>query len=75
MAAAAITTSSRATSGTVAARPEGMAGLDVIEVVLRDAADLDAIATRAESVGIPITKEGNGMRLRDPWGTAVALTH
>ncbi|MEX0406704.1 VOC family protein [Aquibium sp. LZ166] len=56
-------------------RPEGMAGLDVIEVVLRDAADLDAIATRAESVGIPITKEGNGMRLRDPWGTAVALTH
>lgn len=56
-------------------RPDGMAGLDAVEVIVRDATDLDAIAARAEGAGIPTTKNANGMTLRDPWGTAVGLTH
>lgn len=56
-------------------RTDGMAGLDQVGIIVRDAADLDAIAARAESAGIPITRDASGMTLRDPWGTAVTLTH
>ena len=54
-------------------RPEGMAGLDQIEILIRDAVDLASIAERAESAGIEITNDG-GITLHDPWGTAIALT-
>lgn len=54
-------------------RPDGMAGLDAVEVVVHEAADLDAIAARAEGAGIPTTKNANGMTLCDPWGTAITL--
>ena len=54
-------------------RPKGMAGLDEVEIVVRDAANLVAVAARAESAGIEIVKEAGGTTLLDPWGNAVTL--
>ena len=54
-------------------RPEGMAGLDAVEVVVRDAAQIDTIAARAESAGIDVTRNADGLAVRDPWGTAITL--
>jgi catechol 2,3-dioxygenase len=54
-------------------RSDGMAGLDAVEIVARDAADLAEVAARAESSGIPITTDTGGTTLRDPWGTAIIL--
>ena len=56
-------------------RPKGMAGLDRVEIVVRDAAEIASIAVRAESAGTPIMNDADGITLHDPWGTAVALTH
>ena len=53
--------------------PEGMAGLDAVEILVRDAADLSAIAARAESAGTESLKDTSGLTLRDPWGTAITL--
>lgn len=57
------------------ARPGGMAGLDAVEVVLRDANAADAIAARADDAGIPVEKADGALTLRDPWGTRITLTH
>jgi len=54
-------------------RPEGMTGLDAVEIVLQEAADLAEIAARAESAGIAITEHTGGTTLHDPWGTALTL--
>lgn len=54
-------------------RPEGRGGLDAVEIVVRDTADLATIAARAESAGIDISKNDGGMTLHDPWGTAITL--
>ena len=54
-------------------RPAGMAGLDAVEAVLRDPADLNAIAGRAESAGVESTTTTGGLTLHDPWGTAITL--
>ena len=54
-------------------RPEGMAGLDAIEIVVRDAADIASIAGRVESAGLESIKNANGLTVRDPWGTAITL--
>lgn len=54
-------------------RLEGAAGLDAIEMIVRDAADLAAIAARAETAGIDISKDDDGMTLHDPWNTAITL--
>lgn len=54
-------------------RPEGMAGLDRVEIVVRDTADFETIAARAESAGIEIANGSGGMNLLDPWGTAITL--
>lgn len=56
-----------------ARRPEGMAGLDAIELIIRDAADIANIVARAESAGIEATNDGDGATLRDPWGIAITL--
>lgn len=56
-----------------ARRPEGMAGLDTVEIVLRDAADIANIVARAEKAGIEPTNDGEGTTLRDPWGVAITL--
>lgn len=54
-------------------RPQGMGGLSAVEVIVRDAAALARIAARAESVGIDISKDDNGLTLHDPWNTAITL--
>ena len=54
-------------------RPEGIAGLDAIEIVVRDAADIASIAGRVESAGLESIKNANGLTVRDPWGTAITL--
>ena len=55
-------------------RPEGMAGLATVGIVVRDQATLDAIAGRAEVAGIPVEREAGGITLLDPWGTRIDLT-
>lgn len=54
-------------------RPEGMAGLDAVEILVRDARDITAIAARADSAGIASTRNTDGLTLPDPWGTAITL--
>ncbi len=54
-------------------RPEGMAGLDAVEILVRNPHDLAAIAARAESAGIASITNTNGLTLHDPWGTAITL--
>lgn len=54
-------------------RPAGMAGLDAIEIVVREAADIAAIAARAERAGFDSIKNADGVTLSDPWGTAFTL--
>lgn len=52
-------------------RPAGSAGLDRVEIILRDAAELDAIGARAEDAQLQLTPDGQ--TLHDTWGTAIAL--
>jgi len=54
-------------------RPEGMAGLEAVEILVRDAMNITAIAARADSAGIASTRNADGLTLRDPWGTAITL--
>ncbi|AXC50471.1 VOC family protein [Paracoccus suum] len=54
-------------------RPAGMAGLDAVGIVVRDGANLDAIAARAETAGLPVTQNPDGLTFRDPWGTKIRL--
>ncbi|MFX0547166.1 VOC family protein [Roseovarius sp. S1116L3] len=54
-------------------RPEGMAGLDAVEIVARNPQDIDAIATRAERAGIAGNTHIDSLTLHDPWGTAITL--
>ena len=54
-------------------RPQGMAGLDTLEIILRDAADIANIVARAEKAGIEVMKSSTETTLRDPWGVTIAL--
>jgi catechol 2,3-dioxygenase len=54
-------------------RPKNMAGLDNVEIIVRDPADIATIVTRADNVGIETTKDAEGTVLHDPWGTAITL--
>ena len=54
-------------------RPEGMAGLEAVEILVRDAMNITAIAARTDSAGIASTRNADGLTLRDPWGTAITL--
>lgn len=54
-------------------RPEDMAGLDAVEILVRDAADFAAIAARAEIAGFESIKDTGGLTLHDPWGTAITV--
>ena len=55
-------------------RPEGMAGLDRVAIVVCDATELSNIVTRAKSAGIANTQSRDATILRDPWGTVVRLS-
>jgi catechol 2,3-dioxygenase len=57
----------------VGKRPEGMAGLDAVEILVRSPNDLAAITARAESAGNASITDTNGLTLHDPWGTAITL--
>jgi catechol 2,3-dioxygenase len=54
-------------------RPHGMAGLDNVQIVVREPADIQSVAVRAESVGIEHANTTGGIMLRDPWGTAITI--
>lgn len=54
-------------------RPAGMGGLDAVEIIIRDSADIAAIAARAESAGIANTTDVRSLSLRDPWGTVITF--
>jgi len=54
-------------------RPEGMAGLDAVEIMLRDTAAFTSIAERADGRGIASTRNADSLTLHDPWGTAITL--
>ncbi|SIT73741.1 VOC family protein [Pontibaca methylaminivorans] len=54
-------------------RPAGMAGLDAVEIVVRDAEDITSIAARADGAGVASTRNADGLTLHDPWGTAIML--
>lgn len=54
-------------------RPERMAGLDAVEILVRDAMNITAIAARADNAGIASTRNTDGLTLHDPWGTAITL--
>ncbi len=56
-------------------RPDGMAGLDTVEILVRDPQDAAAIAARAEASGIPLDDHPGGLTLHDPWGTRIDLAH
>ena len=53
--------------------PDGAAGLDKVELVVRDLATREAIIARAERAGIPSAVSHQTAVLRDPWGTRIAL--
>jgi catechol 2,3-dioxygenase len=54
-------------------RPNSMAGLDAVELVVRDGATWGAIERRARAADLVIESDGDGTLLRDPWGTAIAV--
>jgi catechol 2,3-dioxygenase len=54
-------------------RPDRMAGLDRVELVVRDRAVRSAIEERARAAGLGTAAASDGTVLRDPWGTAIAL--
>jgi catechol 2,3-dioxygenase len=56
-----------------ALRPEGTAGLDLVQIIVRDAAIRDAILGRADAAGLSVDLSGAAPVLRDPWGSRIAL--
>ncbi|MBN9308495.1 VOC family protein [Devosia sp.] len=54
-------------------RPAGMAGLDGVEIIVKDPAEIGRIVAKAEAAGIEAVKSDAGTTLRDPWGTALTL--
>lgn len=60
-------------SGGAGPRPAGMAGLEDVEIVVRDPGRVAAVAQRATQAGIPVDNIENGIRLRDPWALSIRL--
>ena len=55
-------------------RSDGAAGLDAVEIIVRDAADIEAAIARARAAGLPVETDGEGTtKLRDPWGISIKL--
>jgi catechol 2,3-dioxygenase len=55
-------------------RPESSAGLDRWVVVLPTAGDVETVAARVRAAGIALGQRDGGFEVRDPWGTAVAIS-
>ena len=54
-------------------RPAGMAGLETVELIARDAAVRDAALARAEAAGLAPEARDGRTALRDPWGGLTVL--
>jgi catechol 2,3-dioxygenase len=54
-------------------RPSGTTGLDGVEILVKEPAEVARIVTKAASVGIEPVVSDVGPTLRDPWGTALTL--
>jgi len=55
-------------------RPASSAGLDRWVVVLPSAEDVEAVAARVRAAGLALEEREGGFEVRDPWGTAVAIS-
>jgi catechol 2,3-dioxygenase len=51
--------------------PEGVVGLRHFTIVLRDAAELDALRSRAARAGVPVEETAGGPVVWDPSGNAL----
>jgi len=54
-------------------QPQGTAGLESVEIVLRDPSEREAILARAEKAGVTASRDGTAAALDDPWGTHITL--
>ena len=55
-------------------RADGVSGLEAVEILVRDAAIIEAIRARAEAAGLAAaTDSEDTTTLRDPWGTSIRL--
>lgn len=54
-------------------RADRMAGLDGVELLVRDGVIRSRIEERAREAGLTIEPDADGTVLRDPWGTAITL--
>jgi catechol 2,3-dioxygenase len=54
-------------------RPDNMAGLEAIEIILHVAETSGPDRRRVEEAGVTITRHINGITLRNRWGTAITL--
>jgi catechol 2,3-dioxygenase len=54
-------------------RPDGAAGLDAVEIIVREAAEIDAVAARAKAAGLQPEFDDGTTTLHDPWGTSIKL--
>lgn len=55
-------------------RPKGMAGLDSVGILMRDAATRDEVGARAEAAGLAVVWRQGALSLDDPWGTQITFT-
>ena len=55
-------------------RPAGAAGLETVEILVRDPSLCAAILARADGAGIPVKPIGDSSAFHDPWGTMIVLT-
>lgn len=55
-------------------REAGCTGLAELQIVLREADRLGAIADAARKAGLAVADAGDGLALADPWGTRLRLT-
>lgn len=55
-------------------RKAGCTGLAELQIVLREADRLGAIADAARKAGLAVAEAGDGLALADPWGTRLRLT-
>lgn len=54
-------------------RPDRMAGLDGVELLVRDGVIRSRIEERAQEAGLTVEPGADGTVLHDPWGTAITL--
>jgi catechol 2,3-dioxygenase len=55
-------------------RTNGEAGLDSVEIIVRDTADIEAVIARAKAAELPVEIDRDGTTtLRDPWGASIKM--